>query len=170
MGKHKLKTEELENSPQRTVEEPDAKKLLKSPKELVGDADTWNEKCAFLVPIAHPLASRSLGKDLYKLIRKASRTKGSVRKGVREVQKFIRKGEKGIVLLAGNTRPIDVIAHMPVVCEEAELPYCFAPSKQDLGLACGSRRKTCALLIKANEEYQDLYDKCMSDVKELPTE
>ena len=44
--------------------------------------------------IAHPLAGRKLTKKLLRLVKKASKTK-SLRRGVKEVVKAIRKGEKG---------------------------------------------------------------------------
>lgn len=117
--------------------------------------------------IAQPLAPRKLTKRLYKTVKKASQQK-QLRKGVREVQKCIRKGEKGIVLLAGDVSPVDVISHMPLVCEEGGLPYCYTPSKDDLGTACGSKRQTCMVLIKPNDAYRDLYDECYSAVKDIP--
>jgi ribosomal protein L7Ae-like RNA K-turn-binding protein len=58
----------------------------------------------------------------------ASRSK-NLRRGVKEVVKAIRKGETGVVLIAGDISPIDVIAHIPVLCEDSHLPYCFVPSK-----------------------------------------
>lgn len=88
----------------------------------------------------------------------------NIRRGVKEVQKFINKGEKGwekalgvivqhylhvfwplngptvmahghlsslcrIVVLAGDTLPIDVYCHLPVMCEDKNLPYAYIPSK-----------------------------------------
>lgn len=35
-----------------------------------------------------------------------------------------------IVILAGDVSPVDVICHMPLVCEEEGLPYCYTPSKE----------------------------------------
>jgi len=35
-----------------------------------------------------------------------------------------------LVILAGDTNPIDVISHMPVVCEDKSIPYCYTPSKE----------------------------------------
>jgi len=99
---------------------------------------------------------------------KKSQKQKHLRKGVREVQKFIRKGERGIVVLAGDTSPIDVITHMPVLCEDNHIPYCYVPSKDELGAACGSRRQTCAVMIKSHESYKDKYDACSADVKSLP--
>jgi ribosomal protein L7Ae-like RNA K-turn-binding protein len=57
---------------------------------------------------------------------------------------------------------------MPVVCEEANIPYCFIPSKLDLGHAMGSKKSACVLMIKSNADYKDDYEKCFENVKELP--
>lgn len=37
---------------------------------------------------------------------------------MKEVVKAVRKGEKGFVLIAGDISPIDVIAHLPILCED----------------------------------------------------
>ena len=34
------------------------------------------------------------------------------------------------VIIAGDTTPIEVICHMPLVCEESNTPYCYTPSKE----------------------------------------
>jgi len=129
---------------------------------------SWEELLTRIGPIANPLASKKLSKKLYKCIKKAHKQK-QIRKGVREVQKFLRKGEKGLVIFAGDTSPIEVICHLPGVCEDDDIPYCYTPSRDDLGLACGSKRPTCTVLIKPHEDYQDLYDECSAGLKELPT-
>ncbi|XP_078668485.1 H/ACA ribonucleoprotein complex subunit 2-like protein isoform X2 [Branchiostoma floridae x Branchiostoma belcheri] len=118
-------------------------------------------------PIASPLAARKLTKRLYKTVKKASKEK-NIRKGIRDVQKFIKKGERGIVLIAGDTTPIEVYCHLPLVCEDAKIPYCYVPAKQDLGEAAGSKRPTCCVLLKPNESYQSSYDECLTDVTTLP--
>ena len=38
------------------------------------------------------------------------------------------------MLIAGNITPIDVISHLPVLCEESSIPYVYVPRKEDLGL------------------------------------
>lgn len=127
----------------------------------------WEELVTRISPIANPLASRKLTKKLYKVIKKAQKKK-MLRKGVKEVQKFLRKGEKGIVVLAGDTSPVDVICHIPMVCEEKDLAYCYTPCKEDLGAACGSKRATCMVMIKADDDYKDLYETCQDEVKAMP--
>ncbi|XP_030638096.1 H/ACA ribonucleoprotein complex subunit 2-like protein [Chanos chanos] len=128
---------------------------------------SYNELISNINPIAQPLASRKLSKKLYKCVKKASKVK-QVRRGVKEVQKFINKGEKGIVVLAGDTLPIDVYCHLPIMCEDRNLPYAYVPSKVDLGSATGSKRPTCVILIKSHEEYKEAYDECLEEVSSLP--
>ena len=33
-------------------------------------------------------------------------------------------------MIAGNISPIDVITHVPILCEEANVPYIYVPSKE----------------------------------------
>lgn len=34
-----------------------------------------------------------------------------------------------IVVFAGDTLPIDVYCHLPILCEDKNLPYAYVPSK-----------------------------------------
>ena len=104
--------------------------------------------------------------NVFRCVRKASKQK-NLRRGVKEVQKFIKKGEKGFVVFAGDTRPIEVMCHLPIVCEELDIPYCYVPAKADLGAATGTTRPTCCILVKEGEAYQDTYTDCFKDIKKL---
>ncbi|XP_075065216.1 H/ACA ribonucleoprotein complex subunit 2 [Mixophyes fleayi] len=128
---------------------------------------SYEERLVNLNPIARPLAGRKLTKRLYKCVKKAAKSR-SIRRGVKEVQKFINKGEKGLVILAGDTLPIEVYCHIPVMCEDRSIPYAYIPSKSDLGAAAGSKRPTCVILIKPNSEYEDTYNDCLEEVQALP--
>ena len=35
-----------------------------------------------------------------------------------------------VIVIAGDTSPIEVVCHMPLVCEEGGIPYCYTPSKE----------------------------------------
>ncbi|KAJ8408864.1 hypothetical protein AAFF_G00246820 [Aldrovandia affinis] len=142
-------------------------------EETTGTEKSYQDLIANINPIAQPLAPRKLSKKLYKcvkkpgLIRVAAKVK-QIRRGVKEVQKFINKGETGIVVLAGDTLPIDVYCHLPIMCEDRNLPYAYIPSKVDLGSSAGSKRPTCVIMIKAHEEYQEAYNECLEEVSALP--
>ena len=82
--------------------------------------------------IAQPLAGQKLEKILLSLCKKLIAYKG-VRRGIKEVQRALRKGKGGICLLAADVSPIDVYSHIPLLCEEREIPYVFVRSRLELG-------------------------------------
>lgn len=51
--------------------------------------------CRNVNKISQPMASRKFAKKIYKLIKKASREKTYLRRGITDIQRCIRKGEKG---------------------------------------------------------------------------
>ncbi len=75
-----------------------------------------------------------------------------------------------LVVFAGDVNPIDTYTHMPIVCEEARIPYCFVPSKLDLGHSMGSKKSACVLMIKSKDDYKDIYDKCYESVQTIVAE
>ncbi|KAJ7956539.1 H/ACA ribonucleoprotein complex subunit 2-like protein [Quillaja saponaria] len=87
------------------------------------------KKVLALAPIAKPLAGKKLSKRTFKLVRRAAEHK-CLKRGVKEVVKSIRRGQKGLCIIAGNISPIDVITHVPILCEEAEIPYIYVTSKE----------------------------------------
>ena len=158
MGKHKLDKEKQVETEQEAPEPS---------KETSEDSKTYEELIALISVIAKPLASRKLTKRLYKTVKKAQKVK-RLRRGVREVVKGLRKNEKGIVVLAGDVSPVDVISHIPVFCEDKNVPYCYVPSRKDLGVAGGTKRPTSVVLIQSHEQYKELYDECYGTVDALP--
>jgi len=121
-----------------------------------------------LAPIASPLAGKKLTKKVLKLVKKASAEKG-VRRGVKEVVKAIKKGEKGICIIAGDISPIDVITHLPILCEDNDVAYIYVPSKEDLGIASQTKRPTSCVLIvlKEGSELKAAYNEVLLEVKEI---
>lgn len=65
------------------------------------DKDVYAELCGVVNDISQPLANRKLAKKLYKLVKKAAADKSTMRQGVADVLKAMRKNEKGIMILAG---------------------------------------------------------------------
>ena len=92
-----------------------------------------------------------------------------VRNGLKDVQSRIRKGEKGIVVFAGDVTPVDVMCHLPAVREEKGLPYVYTPSRSMLGQAMGVKRGSLMVLIKKHDDYEELYDEVKEEMEKLPT-
>ncbi|CEF65947.1 H/ACA ribonucleoprotein complex subunit 2 [Strongyloides ratti] len=135
------------------------------PTEPVTDKGDYEALCEDVNIIAKPLATRKVAKKVYKLIKKASKEKKCLEKGLNDVQRAMKKGEKGIVVLAGDVSPIDVYSHLPTYCEELGLPYVFTPARSHLGLAAGVARSVIVILIKPNEAYQDAFDELSETIK-----
>ena len=101
-------------------------------------------------PIAKPMASE---KVTLKLISLTSKLAGNnlVRKGVKAVNKFFRSEElkknKSICVLAGDVSPVDVISHIPILCEKNNVPYVYIPSRQALGTASQTKRPTSVVIL-----------------------
>lgn len=57
-----------------------------------------------------------LRNKILKLTRHLNREK-KLRRGVKDVVKTIRKGAKGICVIAADVSPVDVISHIPILCE-----------------------------------------------------
>jgi large subunit ribosomal protein L7Ae len=62
---------------------------------------------------------------------------GKVRKGTNESTKAIERAVAKLVLIAEDVDPPQVVAHLPILCDERKIPYLFVPSKLDLGRAAG---------------------------------
>ena len=74
--------------------------------------------------------------DVYAIIEKARKT-GKVEKGTNEVTKAIERGITSLVYVAEDVQPPEVVAHLPLLCEERKVSYIFVPSKTRLGQATG---------------------------------
>ncbi|KAH9818083.1 50S ribosomal protein L30e-like protein [Melampsora americana] len=99
-----------------------------------------------LSPIAHPLADKKLGKRVLRTVKKGSKHR-FIRRGVKEVVKALRKGDKGLVVMAGDISPMDVLTHIPLLAEENGSGYIFVTSKESLGLASSTKRPTSCVMI-----------------------
>eukprot|EP00088_Acartia_fossae_P068100 TRINITY_DN8572_c0_g1_i1.p2 TRINITY_DN8572_c0_g1~~TRINITY_DN8572_c0_g1_i1.p2 ORF type:complete len:161 (-),score=44.67 TRINITY_DN8572_c0_g1_i1:175-633(-) len=128
---------------------------------------SYEEKLNFVSCIAKPMASRKFSKKIYKLIKKSSKQKNYLRSGLKDVQRRIRKGETGIVVFAGDVTPLDVMVHMPGVCENKQIPYVYTPSRTDLGAAMGVKRGCLMMLVRKHDDYQDLFDEVSKDIAAL---
>lgn len=71
---------------------------------------------------------------------------------MKDVVKAIRKKEKGIVILAADVSPVDVISHIPVLCEENQIPYIYVRSRMELGIAAETKKPTSVVLMLAPKD------------------
>ena len=71
-------------------------------------------------------------KDLVNAIYEAaiSKTEWQGAKGTNETTKAIERGTSRLVVMAEDVEPPEVVAHLPILCEERNAVYVFVPSKQ----------------------------------------
>lgn len=72
---------------------------------------------------------------------------GKIAKGTNEVTKQVERGAAKLVLMAEDVSPEEILAHVPLLCEEKGIPYGYVPSKQELGNAAGLAVATAAVAI-----------------------
>ncbi len=70
------------------------------------------------------------------LLEKARET-GKIKKGTNETTKAVERGLAKLVYIAMDVDPPEIVAHLPLLCEEKNIPYIYVKSKSDLGKAAG---------------------------------
>lgn len=133
---------------------------------MMEDASESSDQEVTLNAIAQPLANPKLTRKLFKLIQRSANRK-KLHRGLKNVQTKLRKGSTGLCVFAGDVTPIEVYCHLPIVCEDNNIPYCFVQSKRDIAAAVGAKRPCIVTLITEDDDYKDLYDKCYKKVANL---
>ena len=74
-----------------------------------------------------------------------------------------------MVIIAADISPIDVLSHLPILCEDKSIPYMYVKSRAEIGEACKTKRPTsCVMVMKPDkkQETQESYDECKAKVLE----
>ncbi|KAI0807725.1 NHP2/L7aE family protein [Fomes fomentarius] len=99
---------------------------------------------------AWPLADSELNNSILDLVERASQYK-QLKKGANEATKTLNRGIAELIILTADTEPLEILLHLPLLCEEKNVPYIFIASKAALGRACGVTRPVIAASITTNE-------------------
>ncbi len=86
--------------------------------------DSYDQKVKFVSIIAKPLAPKKTTKKIHKLVKKATQAK-IVRRGVKEVVKAIRKGERGFCVI-GNLLLLIYCIKLHCIALYCIVLYCIA--------------------------------------------
>ena len=76
---------------------------------------------------AFPLADNDLTIKIQGLISEAAK-KGQLKKGANEATKALNRGIAKVIIMAADTEPIEIVMHLPLLCEDKNVPYVFVPS------------------------------------------
>ena len=68
-------------------------------------------------------------------------------------------------MIAADISPIDVLSHLPILCEDKGIPYIYVKSRAEVGEACKTKRPTSCVLIsvpgKDKAKVKKSYDRCL---------
>lgn len=95
------------------------------------------------------------------------RDSGKLRKGTNEVTKVVERGDAQFVVMAEDVQPEEILAHMPLLCEEKGVPYAYVPSKQELGVAAGLGKATASAAILDPGKAKPLLDDLAAKIRLL---
>lgn len=101
-------------------------------------------------PKAFPLADSALSQQILDLVQQAQNLR-QLKKGANETTKTLNRGISEFIIMAADTEPIEILLHLPLLCEDKNVPYVFVPSKTALGRACGVSRPVIAASITTND-------------------
>nr|QBH73564.1 ribosomal protein l7ae [Thermobia domestica] len=97
-------------------------------------------------PKAYPLAEPELANKILDLVYQAASYK-QLKKGANEATKALNRGMAELVVLAADAEPLEILLHLPLLCEDKNVSYVFIRSKLALGRACGVSRPVIACAI-----------------------
>ncbi|XP_066930019.1 NHP2-like protein 1 [Clytia hemisphaerica] len=104
-------------------------------------------------PKAYPLADATLTVTILDLIQQAANYK-QLLKGANESTKALNRGIAEFIVMAADAEPLEILLHLPLLCEDKNVPYVFVKSKQALGRATGVSRPVIACAVTINEGSQ----------------
>lgn len=109
---------------------------------------------------------KELSDKAYSLAEMA-RDNGKIKKGTNEVTKAVERGTALMVIMATDVEPPEILAHMPALCEDRNVPYVYVPSKAELGSAIGLDKPTASIAIIDVGKGKSLCDEITQTIQSL---
>ena len=94
-------------------------------------------------------------------------TSGKVKKGTNEATKAIERGSSKLIVIAEDVEPPEVVAHLPILCEEQDAAYVFVPTKQELGNSLGIEITSAAAAILDAGDAQHIVDQIIATMAKI---
>merc|ERR1712097_53158 len=117
---------------------------------------------------AFPLADTVMTRKILDLLQQSCNYK-QLRKGANEATKTLNRGISEFVVMAADAEPLEILLHLPLLCEDKNVSYVFVRSKQALGRACGVTRPViaAALTQKDGSQLQSQIETVKSSIEKL---
>ncbi|MFX1490743.1 MAG: 50S ribosomal protein L7Ae [Promethearchaeota archaeon] len=111
-------------------------------------------------------APKELQDVAYEII-EVARDTGKVRKGTNETTKAVERAIAKFVAIAEDVDPPEIIFHLPIMCEEKNIPYIYVANKNRLGTALGIDVPSASAAVIEAGEAQRLIDDLVKKLKDL---
>ncbi|MCC5990062.1 MAG: 50S ribosomal protein L7Ae [Thermosphaera sp.] len=108
-----------------------------------------------------------LAEKVYEAVKKVRETGGKIKKGTNETTKAVERGQARLVVIAEDVDPPEIVAHLPLLCDEKKIPYVYVPSKQKLGEAAGIEVAASSAAIVDAGEAKSMVEEIVKAVQEL---
>ena len=108
----------------------------------------------------------NLVSPVYECLRVSVET-GKVKRGTNEATKAIERGTSKLVIIAEDVEPPEVVAHLPILCDEQGTAYAFVPSKQELGKALGIEITSAAAAILDAGDAKHIIDQVNNSIEKI---
>ena len=109
---------------------------------------------------------KEIAEASYEALRQAKQT-GKIRKGTNEATKAIERGIAKLVVIAEDVDPPEIVAHIPILCNEMNIPFVFVPQKELLGQAISIDIGTAAACIVEPGDAKATLDKIIDSLNNL---
>jgi len=109
---------------------------------------------------------KEIAEAAYEALRIARET-GKIKRGTNETTKSVERGIAKLVLIAEDVEPPEIVAHLPLLCEERKIPYVYVPSKEKLGEAAGIEVRAASATIIEPGESKQIIDEIVKKVESL---
>ncbi len=118
---------------------------------------------AFYVKFQTPKDVANATLEVVKLVRSSGRLK----KGINEVTRAVERGQAKFVVIAEDVDPPEIVAFLPILCDEKRIPYVYVPSKKGLGEAAGLEVAASAVAIIDPGEAKGYLEELIKKVNEI---
>ena len=96
-----------------------------------------------------------------------ARDTGKVRKGTNEATKAVERSTAKLIYISEDINPPEIVAHLPLLCEEKNIPYIYVKKQEELGAACGLKVGCGAAVILEAGKAKDLVDDVANKIQAL---
>ena len=125
-----------------------------------------NEVLLLSKPHVKFTAPKELQTIAYEIV-EVARDTGKIRKGTNESTKAVERAIAKFVVIAEDVDPPEIIFHLPIMCQEKNIPFFYVASKNQLGKALGIDVPSASAAITETGDAQRLIDDLVKKLKDL---